>query len=56
MDGEQIAVINQQVREQDPDPELAELASALKQSQLQAEHELSQRRTLHSIQRHFRKQ
>lgn len=56
VDGDQIAVINQQVREQETDPELAELASALKQSQLQAEHELSQRRTLHSKQRHFRKQ
>ncbi len=56
VDGDQIAVINQQVREQETDPELAELASALKQSQLQAEHELSQRRTLHSKQRHLRKQ
>lgn len=56
MDGDQIAAINQQVREQETDPELAELASALKQSQLQAEHELSQRRILHNKQRHFRKQ
>lgn len=56
MDGDQIAVINQQVREQETDPELAELACALKQSQVQAEHELNQRRTLLSEQRHFRKQ
>ncbi|QIL87103.1 RluA family pseudouridine synthase (plasmid) [Vibrio sp. HDW18] len=56
LDGDEIATINQQVRQQQADPELARLANTLADYQAQAAQALEQQRTLMIEQRQVRKQ
>ncbi|ENS5605532.1 RNA pseudouridine synthase [Vibrio mimicus] len=56
IDGDEIASINQQVREQEADPELARLTATIAKYQSQAEQALEQQRVLMAEQRQNRKQ
>ncbi len=56
LDGDEIAAINQQVRQQQADPELARLANTLADYQAQAAQALEQQRALMIEQRQVRKQ
>ncbi|AMG01841.1 RluA family pseudouridine synthase [Vibrio mimicus] len=56
IDGDEIASINQQVREQEADPELVRLTATIAKYQSQAEQALEQQRVLMAEQRQNRKQ
>ncbi|ENM5905595.1 RNA pseudouridine synthase [Vibrio mimicus] len=56
IDGDEIASINQQVREQETDPELVRLTATIAKYQSQAEQALEQQRVLMAEQRQNRKQ
>ncbi|EMB50489.1 ribosomal large subunit pseudouridine synthase A [Vibrio mimicus] len=56
IDGDEIASINQQVREQEADPELVRLTATITKYQSQAEQALEQQRVLMAEQRQNRKQ
>ncbi|ENM5924867.1 RNA pseudouridine synthase [Vibrio mimicus] len=56
IDGDEIASINQQVREQEVDPELVRLTATIAKYQSQAEQALEQQRVLMAEQRQNRKQ